>query len=111
MVKDANPGADSASPGQLTAIDGKLLFSAGAPAHGWEPWLSDVATSSTSLIDDVRNGSDSAYPHRFTPLGRKVLFVADDEYGNSRLWAFDLDGRAVGLVGKALARRLRIQAN
>ena len=53
LVKDINPGADSSSPIELTAVNGVLLFSADDGTHRTELWISDATMAGTALLRDI----------------------------------------------------------
>lgn len=89
MLAEINPGLDSASPGQLTAIGNALYFAAGDGSHGWEVWRVDPDEQAASMVADIRPGKDGSYPHTFTSFREHVMFVGDDHHGRARLWSLD----------------------
>ncbi|MFL5355617.1 ELWxxDGT repeat protein [Archangium sp.] len=79
----------SANARFLTALNGKLLFSAWDDASGFELWRSDGTVTGTVIVDDLRPGKDSSAPFWMTVVDDKVLFSAETaEYGRE-LWTSD----------------------
>src|SRR5262249_32604090 len=69
------------NPSNLTALGGKLYFSATAnnPTNGnvgTELFVYDPATATTSLVADLTTGSGSSSPNFLKALGGRLYFVA-----------------------------------
>jgi ELWxxDGT repeat protein len=90
---------EAVSSEELTAIDGRLLFSR-STATGAEPWISDGTAEGTHAIADVDPGSEGSSPTGFVAAGSRVFFAADDgltgpelhSFPRAMLSDFDLDG-------------------
>lgn len=79
----------SANARFLTALNGKLLFSAWDDASGFELWRSDGTVTGTVLVDDIRPGKDSSAPFWMTVVDGKVLFSAETTESGRELWTSD----------------------
>lgn len=83
----------SSPPRRLTAVGGKLFFSA-YDEHGYELWVTDGTTNGTVLVKDIntqlvsgQNGSSG--PASLIDLNGVLLFAADDGVHGSELWVSD----------------------
>lgn len=82
--------ADSSSyPNSMTAVGGKLLFSAHTQSKGTELWSTDGTMANTNILLDINTGSGSSYPTSFTLYNSKMIFVADDGATGKELWISD----------------------
>jgi ELWxxDGT repeat protein len=89
LVKDIYPGLGDpwTGPGELTAVDGALFFSANDGAHGGELWKSDGTEAGTVLVADINSGSDSSGPGELSAVDGALFFAADDGAHGRELWA------------------------
>ena len=112
LVKDLEPGVGSPGPDNLvgasgpyniTAVNGKIYFSAYTIAEGWGVWVSDGTEAGTQFLTFAWN------PPGFFALGNKTYFVADGSDFYSALWetdgttagtkqVFDISGLAIGFL-------------
>ena len=85
-VKDIRPGSSGSLPRDLTAIDGKVLFTAYTEEFGRELWVTDGTEHGTVLVQDFHPGPKSSDLHSFTHEGG-YLFFADTD--NNVYWKTD----------------------
>lgn len=104
------PPDASSHPQNLTAVDGKLFFTAvdsptqfvtidgpgSNPAHGRELWVSDGTNPGTVLVKDIRPGTGESAPQFLTSVGTTLFFSANDGTNGRELWKSD--GTAAGTV-------------
>jgi ELWxxDGT repeat protein len=76
LVKDINPGAGSAAPGNLTTANGTLFFHADDGSHGGELWRSDGTPDGTQLVEDLIPGQAGSSPHELVDFGGTLFFLA-----------------------------------
>src|SRR5581483_4682700 len=70
----------------LTAVNGRLLFSAADQAHGQELWTSDGTAAGTAMVKDLNPSpnawapgtTNSSWPDNFVRVNGAVYFAADD---------------------------------
>jgi ELWxxDGT repeat protein len=99
LVKDIKPrGAPEQSygPQSLTAVRGKLFFTADDGIHGRELWTSDGTRAGTVLVKNIVPGTGDDGPSNLTPVGGKLFFTADDGTHGRELWSSD--GTKAGTV-------------
>ena len=89
LLVDTLPGPESSAPHQLEAVDGRLLFAAGAPGIGSELWTTDGAADGTRLVLDLAEGPASGDPSDATPLGDRILFAGHRDDVGRELFSFD----------------------
>jgi len=94
-VKDIN-SSGSSDPTELTAMGGKLYFSAKGGGKGRELWFSDGTAPGTQRILDIRPGPAGSDPLSLVPIGNKLFFTADDGAVGRELWV--TDGTAGGTL-------------
>jgi ELWxxDGT repeat protein len=87
------PGA---YPHDLTALNGRLYFSAGRARSGLEGdpageelWVSDGTMRGTRRLKDIHRGPGDSRPGSLKVLGRRLYFAADDGVHGRELWASD----------------------
>lgn len=98
LVKDINPSG-SGNPGDLLAVDNRLVFSADDGVNGQELWISDGTTDGTQMIVDIYPGPMGSFPWQFCRAGFSgVYFTADDGIHGTELWSSTLTA-----LGTALA--------
>jgi ELWxxDGT repeat protein len=105
LVKDIDPtdsGQDRASdPTSMTAMRGRLFFSADDGRRGEELWRSDGSRAGTVLVKDI-DPTDYTYeygsygPENLTVVGNRLFFSAHDEILGKELWRSD--GSRAGTV-------------
>jgi ELWxxDGT repeat protein len=98
LVKDIDPINDYShiNPGNLTNLNGTLLFTVDDGAHGYELWRSDGTAAGTTLVKDIYPGNRSAYPRQLTEFNGEVFFSAIGEVHGFELWK--TDGTAAGTM-------------
>ncbi len=99
LVADLRPSDSygyphSSTPENLTAVGGRLFFTAYDDEHGRELWKSDGTAAGTLLVADIRPTSpysypQSSYPLSLTAVGRMLYFTADDNEHGRELWKSD----------------------
>jgi ELWxxDGT repeat protein len=91
LVANIAPGAASSDPQDLTAMNGKLFFSAWSPRHGRQLWESDGTAAGTAALTNVPGGSD---PQDLAVADGVLFFSARDAQHGRELWRSD--GTAAG---------------
>lgn len=86
LVKDVNPTGDSYMS-EITALNGKLIFSANDGVNGQELWISDGTTVGTHLLKDLKSGSQSSSPIGFFEFNNNLYFSASTPGGG--MWKTD----------------------
>lgn len=83
-------------PRELTALKGKLYFSAGKAGRGLEGdpageelWVSDGTVSGTRRLVDIHPGAGDASPGSLTVMNHRLFFAADDGVRGRELWVSD----------------------
>jgi ELWxxDGT repeat protein len=83
-------------PHDLTALGGKLVFSAGGgeeglpgDPHGEELWISDGTAWGTVMVKDLRPGPSGSAPGALSVVGGALYFAADDGAHGRELWRSD----------------------
>ncbi len=83
-------------PHDLTALGGRLVFSAGGgeeelagDPHGEELWVSDGTAGGSTMVKDLRPGSGSSAPGALSVQGEWLYFAADDGSRGRELWRSD----------------------
>jgi ELWxxDGT repeat protein len=89
LVREIGGGGLSTSPQDLTALGGRLLFTADDGVHGREPWTSDGTASGTQLVADVRPGPEGSGPAEIVALWDASYMAADDGMLGRELWTSD----------------------
>ncbi|MBD0259313.1 MAG: hypothetical protein ICV83_26640, partial [Cytophagales bacterium] len=89
LVKDFHPGVPDLLPAHLTAVNGKLFFTAHS-AHGAELWQSDGTPAGTKMVKDIHPGPGSAFGAAadadLTNANGTLFFVADNPANGPELW-------------------------
>jgi len=106
LVKDINPTDtypyySSSSPHELTAVEGRLFFTAYDGSHGNELWRSDGSRAGTVLVKDIDPVDDVPHypgsnPRNLTAVGDRLFFSANDGTRGEELWKSD--GSRAGTV-------------
>ena len=96
MVVDLAPGSASGLPSNgaglhMSAIAGRLWFTATDGSTGIEPWVTDGTAAGTQLVADLVPGAAGSTPRLFTAYGSRVVFSAPSsaEPTSSSLWISD----------------------
>jgi ELWxxDGT repeat protein len=89
LVKDVNPGKDSAAPSELQAFGGHVIFQARDAIHGNELWKSDGTEAGTELLCDVAPGARDSDPYPIIVAGDRFFFSAETESHGRELWVSD----------------------
>jgi ELWxxDGT repeat protein len=76
MVKDIEPGlaASFVYIPNITALNGRLYFSAATSTNGLEPWVSDGTKSGTHLLKDVGPWPRLEFSNRICEPGQHRIF-------------------------------------
>ena len=103
LVKDIDPVDDvphypGSDPISLTAMGGRLFFSAADGTRGEELWKSDGSRAGTTLVRDINPGgaNSDSYPSSLTAMGGRLFFSARDGTRGEELWGSD--GSRAGTV-------------
>ena len=89
LVKDINPGPESADIDQLTVLNGVLYFQADDGVHGYELWQTDGTEGGTVLVKDINPGSASSGVWTPTAANNLLFFSAYNGSGDLDLWRTD----------------------
>ncbi len=89
LAKDFHPGVPDLPPGNLTAVQGKLFFTAKSE-HGVELWQSDGTPAGTKMVKDIHPGPGSAFGAAadayLTNANGTLFFAANNRTNGSELW-------------------------
>lgn len=94
LVKDIFPGRvndssgsfpNSSGPRNLTAIGGRLYFTANNGTHGEELWRSDGTEAGTRLVKNITSGAQTKFGKPVNFAGT-LFFYADDGVHGAELW-------------------------
>lgn len=88
MVKDINTSGSS-DPQQLTAMNGKLYFTAKGGGKGRELYVSDGTSAGTKRVKDIRPGPGGSQPTELVAVGSLLYFTADDGVAGREVWVSD----------------------
>lgn len=84
-VKEISPGSSNSYIEQMTALNGKLYFSADDEPSNSEPWVSDGTEAGTFKLREIEPGTFyGSNPRKFHFFKGKVFFAA-----NGMLWTTD----------------------
>jgi ELWxxDGT repeat protein len=100
-LKDTYPYYSNSSPHELTAMGGRLFFTAEDGRHGNELWRSDGSRAGTALVKDIDPVDDVPHypgsnPSSLTAMGGRLFFAANDGTRGEELW--NSDGSRAGTV-------------
>ena len=101
LVKDINLTGSygygrSSSPSDLTAVEGRLFFTADDGRRGRELWKSDGTMRGTVLVKNIKRGAGSSEPSSLASAESTLYFAADNGARGSELWKSD--GSRTGTV-------------
>ncbi len=85
---DINAGAESSSPADFTALDGKMYFTATDPDGGRELWSSDGTAGGTARVDDIEPGPAGSAPSDLIAFDGALWFAAAKTGGGRELWRY-----------------------
>jgi len=85
LVEDLAPGRASSDPQDLTAMNGKLFFTAWTRGHGRQLWKTTGTAASTVMLTKV-GGPDGADPQELTVADGVLFFSARDAQHGWELW-------------------------
>jgi ELWxxDGT repeat protein len=89
LIKDVHTSLYSVGPGNLSAYNNTLFFTADDGAHGYELWTSDGTATGTLMLQDIYSGTTGSTPAQFTPAGDWLYFTAEDAEHGRELWRSD----------------------
>src|SRR5215469_16435581 len=95
LVDDLAPGRASSDPRDLTAMNGKLFFTAWTPGHGRQLWRTNGTARGTVMLTHVP-GPAGADPQDLTVADGVLFFSATDPRHGRELWKSN--GAAAGTV-------------
>jgi ELWxxDGT repeat protein len=95
LVDDLAPGPASSDPQDLTAMNGKLFFTAWTPGHGRQLWRTNGTATGTVMLTYVP-GPAGANPQDLTVADGVLFFSARDPLHGRELWKSN--GAAAGTV-------------
>ena len=95
-VKDILPGQYGSGPQELTAVGGKLFFSAATEGRGQELWKSDGTYAGTVRVKDIFPGPTGGNPENLVARGGTLFFSSRTEGNQPHLWKSN--GTAAGTV-------------
>lgn len=58
------------------ALNGKIYFACSTSSQGYEPWIHDIATGNTTIMQDIEPGVHGSKPWGFVAYNGKVYFQA-----------------------------------
>ena len=82
----------------LTLFNNKIYFSAILSSTGFELFVYDPITNTTSLLSDIEPGSGGSNPGYFTPFQNKLYFSAQNSATGYELYSYDPTTNATSLV-------------
>ncbi|WP_420583422.1 ELWxxDGT repeat protein [Reichenbachiella sp.] len=89
LVKDINPGSNSASPSQFVFYDNKIFFTVYLPSTGNELWYSDGTAAGTHMLMEMVPGSSGGNPNHLTVVNGQLIFTASDSSNDYELYKTD----------------------
>jgi ELWxxDGT repeat protein len=95
-VKDIIVGNTGSEVRHVTAMGGKVYFSANGGVHGRELWVSDGSEAGTHILKDIAPGGNSSNPRNMYAVGSKLVFTAFQPGIGWGMWASD--GTEAGTV-------------
>ena len=99
LVENIKRDDYSSEPSNLTAMGGRLFFTARDGTHGPELWRSDGSQAGTVLVKNIHPCSGNYYgPGNLTAVGNTLFFSADDGVSGEELWKSDGDEAGTVLV-------------
>lgn len=99
LLKDINPGTTSSSPGNFTAFNSQLFFTA-TDSRGTELWKTDGTTIGTLFVRDLNTTvpGASGSPRNLYVWNSKLYFTANNGIVGEELWVSSGTGVTTSLV-------------
>lgn len=107
LVDDLAPGPASSNPRDLTAMNGRLFFTAWTPRHGRQLWRTDGTVKGTVMLTHVRSPV-GANPQDLTVANGVLFFAARDPLHGQELWKSDGTAAGTGMVRDIVRRAGRL---
>jgi ELWxxDGT repeat protein len=85
LVDNIAPGRASSDPRDLTAMKGRLFFTASSPGHGRQLWMTNGTARGTVMLTRVP-GATGADPRDLTVADGELFFSATDPRHGRELW-------------------------
>jgi ELWxxDGT repeat protein len=104
LVDDIAPGPASSDPRDLTAMNGKLYFTAWSPRHGRQLWKTNGRAAGTVMLTHVA-GPAGADPQDLTVADGVLVFSARDPGHGRQLWKSDGTAAGTTLAGDIVPGR------
>jgi ELWxxDGT repeat protein len=88
----------------LTAMEGRVFFSADDGTSGDELWTSNGTEEGTVLVRDINPCEEpvgyqpARHPSSLTPAGSRLFFAADDDTHGEELWMWDSTTEVTDMV-------------
>lgn len=100
LVADLNTSGTSGSTmiNEVVSLHDKVYFPAFAAGQGYELWVHDPATLSTSQISNITVGSGSSNPQNLTVYKNMIYFSATSPVTGTELYKYDPKTNNTSLV-------------
>ena len=103
LVKNINPGNQSANPAHLTVSGGSLFFTADDGSNGAELWKSDGSAAGTSLVKNIMADDGSPAISKLASAGGLLYFAAADGVNGRELWKSDGTAAGTAIIADIMA--------
>lgn len=97
-VKDFTPLLADLSPLEPTRVGARVFFTAEAPEHGRELWVTDGTPEGTREVRDLWPGPIGSFPQSLFEFDGLLYFSAVDEKNGQELWRSDGTAEGTFLV-------------
>lgn len=90
LIKDIEPGFAWSSPGNFTAVEDILFFTADGP-EGLELWKTDGTEAGTMIVKDIMPGTGGSDPRSLVAVDGLLFFTANTGFAGTgrELWVSD----------------------